>query len=440
MIDIIMQPSTSSLKDVVVVGYGTQKRGNLTGAVSQVSSEVLSNRPLTNLTQGLQGVLPNLNLTMIDGKPIQSPVYNIRGTTSIGPGGNALVLIDGVEGNPSMINPNDVASVTILKDAASASIYGARAPLVWCLSPQRVRRQAKRLLTIPVIILLKAYYGTDQVTNGYAYAQSFSESYASRYNYTLLAQNINKTQKFSQAYLDELKRHDENPSLPKTEIDADGEYVYYHNTDWYDLLYKPNNFATSQNLSISGSNDRASFYITGRYFDQTGIFRYNSDDYKMANFRAKGTIKVFPWMSLSNSTYYSAMQYHNPLNVGEEGGIWANMSDEAHPTAPLLNPDGTLTYSAAYTVGDFYYGKNGIDFDNRTFSSTTELVAKFFNNHFRVHGNFTFQNLGQGSQRRRVPVPYSVKPGVIEYLGSGINDFQKTVTKTDYFSTNLFGE
>src|SRR5690606_9687150 len=106
-------------------------------------------------------------------------------------------------------------------------------------------------------------------------------------NYTQLPKNINKTQKFSQEYLDAFEQHDKDPSLPKTEINADGEYVYYANTDWYDLLYKPHNFATAQNLSVSGSSGKASFYITGRYYSQEGIFRYNSDDHNTYNFRAQ---------------------------------------------------------------------------------------------------------------------------------------------------------
>ena len=121
-----LEPAVSSSETVVVVAYSTQKKANLTGAVDQVSGKVFENRSLPNITQGLQGYIPNLNLVMGDGKPIQSPAYNIRGNTSIGQGGNALVLIDGVEGNPSLLNPNDVANVTVLKDAASAAIYGAR--------------------------------------------------------------------------------------------------------------------------------------------------------------------------------------------------------------------------------------------------------------------------------------------------------------------------
>src|SRR5690606_3437719 len=106
------------------VGYGTQKKANLTGAVDQVGPEVFENRPIPNISQGLVGAVPNLNIRMLDGKPTQSPSFNVRGTTSIGQQGGALVLIDGVEGDPRMLNPADIESVSILKDAASASIYG----------------------------------------------------------------------------------------------------------------------------------------------------------------------------------------------------------------------------------------------------------------------------------------------------------------------------
>ena len=97
---ITLLEGTMALQEVVVVGYGTQKKVNLTGAVDQVGPEAFQNRPVPNMAQGLVGMVPNLNLTMLDGKPTQSPSFNIRGTTSIGQGGSALVLIDGVEGDP----------------------------------------------------------------------------------------------------------------------------------------------------------------------------------------------------------------------------------------------------------------------------------------------------------------------------------------------------
>ena len=124
-----LEISSEFLDEVVVVGYGSVKKENLTGAVDQVSADVFAGRPVANATQMLQGVVPNLNIELVDGKPGRSADYNIRGATSVGAGGSALILIDGVEGDPTQLNPNDIESVSVLKDAASAAVYGSRAPM-----------------------------------------------------------------------------------------------------------------------------------------------------------------------------------------------------------------------------------------------------------------------------------------------------------------------
>ncbi|MFT3846685.1 MAG: SusC/RagA family TonB-linked outer membrane protein [Lacibacter sp.] len=431
----------TSLEEVVVVAYSTQKKVNLTGAVDQVSGKVLENRSLSNFTQGLQGFIPNLNLVMGDGKPTQSPTYNIRGNTSIGQGGNALVLIDGVEGDPSLLNPNDVANVTVLKDAASAAVYGARGAFGVVLITTKIPVKGKTSITYSTNYSIKSpVVVPDYVTNGYTFARIFNDAWSAWNDYSQFPQNVNKTVKFSQEYLAELKRRNENPSLPKVEVNANGEYVYYENTDWYGLLYKKNTLAIDHNVSVSGSNEKASYMLTGRYYGQDGLFRYNSDDYKMYNFRAKGSIQVLPWLKIDNNADYSNMLYHNPLNVGEGGGIWRNIADEGHEMSPLFNPDGNLSYSAAYTVGDFVYGKNGLDFDKRILRNRTGFVADFYRNTLRVKGDFTYQNLDNNSKTKRVPVPYSRKPNVIEYIGTTTNDITENYTETQYLAANLYAE
>lgn len=440
-IQVVLKDNVSNLNDVVVVGYGTQKKANLTGAVAQVSGKVLENRPLPNLSQGLQGMIPNLNLVPGDGKPIQSPAYNIRGTTSIGQGGSALILIDGVEGDPAMLNPADVASVTVLKDASSAAVYGARAAfgvvLITTKTPVKDKLSVsyssnysiKKPTTVP-----------DMVTNGYEYAKNFNEAWMAWNDYSQTPQNINKTQPFSPAYLEALKAHNDDPSLPKTIVNAAGNYEYYGNTDWYGLLYKNHTTATDQNLTVSGSSGKASYYLTGRYYGQDGLFRFNTDDYKMYNLRAKGNIQLFPFLQVYNNTEFSNRDYHNPLNVGEGGGIWRNMADEAHPSSMLLNPDGTLTASAAYTVGDMYYGKNGLDWNKQIFRNTTGFIANIYKDKFRLKGDFTFQNTADNQKRIRVPVPYSAAPGVIAYVGNAYNDLMMSNYNTLYLASNLYGE
>lgn len=440
-INISLKADARALNEVVVVGYGTQKKVNLTGAVDQVTSEVLENRSLPNLSQGLQGVIPNLNLTMGDGKPTQSPRYNIRGTTSIGQGGNALVLIDGVEGDPSRLNPNDIASISVLKDASSAAIYGARGAfgvvLITTKSPVKDRtsvtyslnRSIKSPTTVP-----------DFVTDGYTFAKIFNEAWTAWNDYSQTPQNVNKTVRFSPAYLAELERRSKDPGLPQVEVGSNGEYVYYANTDWYKELYKKNLSATEHNLAFSGSSGKSDFYVTGRYYGQEGLFRYNSDDYRILSVRAKGSIQLYPWLKITNNADFSSMKYHNPLNVGEGGSIWRNISDEGHNMSPMFNPDGTLSYSAAYTVGDFWYGKNRIDMDKRVFRNTADFASQFFNDKFRVKGNFTFQNTDDNEFRTRVPVPYSRKPGVIEYVGTNTNDLQNIYRETLYTASNLYAE
>ena len=436
-----MQEQAGNLNAVVVVGYGTTKKANLTGAVSQVSGEVLDNRSLPNLSQGLQGVVPNLNLRPADGKPIQSAAFNIRGTTSIGQGGNALVLIDGVQGDPAMINPNDVASISVLKDAASSAIYGARAAYGVVLITTKSPAKDKTSITYSANYSIKSPTALpDIVSNGYIFAKMFNEGWSAWNDYSQTPQNVNKTLKFSPAYLTELEKRDKDPSLPKTIVNSVGEYEYYENTDWFDLLYKKNTNSVEHNLSISGNSGKASFYITGRSFGQDGIFRYNSDDYKMYNLRGKGSVQVYSWLRIDDNIDFSSMKYHNPLNVGEGGGIWRNIADEGHPNSAVFNPDGTLTYSAAYTVGDFIYGKNGIDMNRQILRNTTAFTSQFFNNKFRIKGDFTFQNNNYNQTQIRVQVPYSTKPGVINYVGTNYNDIQPTYQQTQYLAANIYGE
>jgi len=441
-INVTLNENVTGLEEVVVVGYGTQKKLNLTAAVDQVTNETLENRSVPNVTQGLQGVMPNLNIRLLDGKPIQSPSYNIRGTTSIGQGGSALILIDGVEGDPSLLNPNDIASVSILKDAASASIYGARGAFGVVLITTKNPEKGKTNITFSSNYSIKKPLAVpDFVTDGYTFLKMFSESFVNGDG--SFPQNVNKETKFSQAYLDEFKLRAES-GQPYNEVEIDpvtGEYVYYGNTDWYKLLYKNQTVASDNNLSISGSGEKTAYLVSGRLMNQPGIFRFNSDDYSMANLRAKGSIQVLPWLELENNADYSEMNYYNPFTVGEGAvDIWNIIGVDTHPHSPMFNPDGTLTTGAVYSVGDFWYGKNGIKMKKSVFKNTAGFTARFLKDKFRVKGDFTIRKDDSENTTRRVPVPYSSKPGVLLFVGTATNDLKNEWKKTQYLSTNIYGE
>jgi len=440
-INATLKENVQGLNEVVVVGYGTQKKLNLTAAVDQVTNESLENRPVPNLTQGLQGVMPNLNIKLLDGKPIQAPSFNIRGTTSIGQGGSALVLIDGVEGDPSLLNPNDIASISMLKDAAAASIYGARGAFGVVLITTKDPTKGQTSVTFSSNVANKRPVAVpDFVTDGYTWVRMFTEAFVNGDG--SFPQNINKTLKVSQAYLDDFKaKVDSGQPYNPVEINpVTGEYVYYGSTDFYHELYNNSLMAYDNNLSISGSSDKAAYLVSGRYLKQDGLFRYNTDDYNMKNFRGKGSVQVFPWLQITNNTEYSEMQYHNPMNVGEGSGIWRNIADEGHPNGTMFNPDGSLTMVAVYNVGDLWYGKNGIDTKRSVFKNTAGFNSSFLDNKLRVKGDFTFQNTNNGTNRKRVQVPYSNKPGVIAYVGTTTNDITVEQRQTQYLATNIYTE
>ncbi|RZK46665.1 MAG: SusC/RagA family TonB-linked outer membrane protein, partial [Pedobacter sp.] len=217
-------------------------------------------------------------------------------------------------------------------------------------------------------------------------------------------------------------------------------YTYYGSTDYYAELYKKSTPAFENNISVSGGSDKATFLVSGRFLKQNGLFRYNTDDYDMKNIRARGSIDVFPWLTVENNTDYSSMNYHNPLNVGEGGGIWRNIADEGKPTMPLTNPDGTLTFASAYTIGDFMYGKNGIDTRRDVFRNITGIRSKFFNNKFRVNADFTVRVTDNNRDQKRVQVPYSNFVGVTSYIGTTTNDLALDHRKTRYWATNIYAE
>ena len=305
-----LKEDSQSLDEVVIVGYGSQKKVNLTGAVEQVTSDVFEGRPTANATQMLEGVVPNLNISLADGKPGRTADFNVRGAGSIN-GGSALVLIDGVEGDPSMLNPADIESVSVLKDAAASAIYGARAPFGVVLITTKNAKEGK-----PQVVYSSSYNFQspqnvpDVVSDGYVWAQHF---YAAYYGFNQSnPSGINKTQQFSTAWLEEYKRRHETGDfgtvISDGSIGTKGRYVYYpEGTDWYDLLYKDHTFSHNQNLSISGSDGKFDYYLSGRFYKYNGLFDNDTqtDKYKTYNMRFKGGYQATPWLKISNNFEFS---------------------------------------------------------------------------------------------------------------------------------------
>ena len=442
-LDFVMEEEVTLLEEVVVVGYGTQKKVNMTGSVESLGGEKMENLPMPSLSRGLQGMIPSLNIDMTDGKPIRSSEYNIRGTTSIGDGGGStLIMIDGAPGDPDLLNPGDIESVTVLKDAASAAIYGARGPFGVVLITTKNPAAGKTSVTYSGnFTFFSQTQRNDYIWDGYTWAKTFAEAYYAYNDYVTNPTGVNNAFPFVQGletYLSELKRRHDDPTLPKVATAADGSYLYYGSTNWYDELYKKVSTGTEHTLTLSGSARNVGYYLSGRYYGQDGIFKYNSDDFDQFNLRGKGYIQVFPWLKVTDNMDFSRRSYNYPLTSIYEKGIWRNIADQGFPMAVMFNPDGTLTRHAAYTVGDFYTGNNKSVSSQFNLRNTINATASFLNNSLRVNADFTFSYKMERDKRTLYPVSYSDKEGVI--TSEGTSKLSEHFDETSYHGTNLYAE
>ena len=445
-IDVTLSSDDELLDEVVVVGYGTQKKANLTGAVDQVGAETFDGRPNANLAQMLQGRVANLNLKFTDGRPNSSPSFNIRGRTSIGQGGSALVLIDGVEGNASLLNPNDIESVSVLKDAASSAIYGSRAPYgVVLITTKNAKKGTATVSYQTNISFERPTAMPDVVSDGYVWAEHF---YKAWYNYKGSNPTaINKTMDFTTAWLDEYRLRHESGNYETLVSDGSlitkGRWLYFHKgTDYYDALYKDFTFTQTHNLSISGADDKFDYYVSARLYDNNGLFdsQVNPDSYKLYNGRVKVGYQVTPWLKITSNTDIAYSKYVMPETQSEAGGnIWRNIADEGHPCSPIINPDGTLSYSGVYSVGDILYGGSNRTYTNRQAQNTVAAKATFFDKRLRLNADFTYRARSYDTHVHRLPSPFSRYEGIIESLAEikGLADYiSETLRTYDYLATN----
>lgn len=276
-LSIELKEDSQALDELVVVGYGTMKKADLTGSVATVDSEVLEDRPITNLGSGLQGAIANLNISSSNGAPGTGASFNIRGTTNLS-GSGPLVLVDGVEMDPNLINPQDVKDVTVLKDAASASIYGARAAFGVVLITTKTG-----FTNMKPQVSLTANYSINVPTVHADYMNSMQ--------YTQWMNDANMTSNGSN-YFDEItmqhvRDYYNDPVNNQTVFhhpdDSPSKYRYCGNTDWYEALNKKSYPMQQYNISVQGGSESAKYNTSAGMFQQDGISKWTDEDYKRFN-------------------------------------------------------------------------------------------------------------------------------------------------------------
>ena len=248
--DIRLALSSKAIDDVVVVGYGTVKRRDLVGAVDQVDRKVIEDRSTGTLARALQGQLPGLNITFTDSKPTRGASVNVRGSGSIGAGGSTLVLIDGVEGSINAINPQDVESVSVLKDASSSAVYGARGAFGVVLITTKSAKKGTPVINYNGSVTINRRTVTpDVVTDGLTWINWWKDCYNGYYNGSkALLNHVDSTIPYTETIYQELIRRSQDPSLARTTALSGHDqfgWAYYDSTDWHSLFYKDYNWSTS---------------------------------------------------------------------------------------------------------------------------------------------------------------------------------------------------
>ena len=446
---VTLAEDTELLEEVVVVGYGTTKKVNLTGAVSVVKADDLKDRTALSASKMLQGSVPGLNITNRSGRPGQSSTINIRGLNSIN-GGEPLVLIDGVEGDLERINPADIESISVLKDASSAAIYGARASFGVILVTTKegadkdgkpvVRYSGRAGFTAPTT-------STQYETRGY-YSVYLTDYFMKTYSGTPYTSGM-----YTDADMMELwaRRYDktENPARPWVVVDNRNGvdvYNYYANTDWYHHFFNDIKPTTSHSISFTGGTDRVKYMLSGSYNMERGVFRINPDTFNKFNFRSKVSFDVTKWLNIANNTSFYSSNYTYPGRSGVNNSF-RSMEVHALASYPTINPDGTSLYNTQYRGEPLMDGlvtiltndlHKNVDKVNHL-STMTELTITPLKG-LEIKGNFTYNYTTSNSLNRSANAEYSVTPGVVQKVTTGyfVDKLSESVSFQKYIQANAF--
>ena len=442
---IYLSEDNMMIDETVVVGYGTQKKVNLTGAVGVVDSKQLEDRTSHNLSAMLQGSVPGLNISTSAGSPGSSGTLNIRGVGSIGSGSDTapLVLIDGVEGEIDRVNPADVASISVIKDASAAAVYGARGAFGVILITTKGGDDKSEKATVRY----SGRFGWEEPTTSTDYETT---GYWSAYIHNMFWKADNANSKYIQyndydfqQLLLRINDKTEHPDRPWTVIEnrnGKDTYMYYANTDWWHELFVDQHPVQQHQISLSGGNKAVKYYLSGAFDKQVGIVKVSPDVFTKYNLRSKIDFQINKYARMSNNTAFYSSTY-DYTGVGNIENAIAYAANHGLANFPLQNPDGSWIYYKVANGRHIVYGNDyNTNVDRKTdFSNTTELTIKPVKQ-FSLVGNFTYRFHQNRNTNRSTNMVYSDYPGVFGAYttGAGDNNLYETVQTMNYLAANVF--
>ena len=439
-VDVVLQEDSQVIEEVVVIGYGTIKRTSVTGSVGYASSKVIEDRPISNLGQGLQGAIANLNITQSNGMPGQGATFNIRGRTNIAGSGGPLILVDGIEMNPNILNPGDIKSVSVLKDAASAAIYGARAANgVVYISTRTGYVSRKPEVSFGI------NYSINKPTRHPEYMNSLE--YANWMNAARQTQNgRDYYDAFEmQAIQNFFNNPKDNPTVvlnPNT-----GLYQYVANTDWYKALNKPTYPMSQYSVNIGGGTKDVKYYTSASYFNQKGISKFMDENYDRFNITSDIMYRINHWMEAGMK---SMIAISDNLTGGQNNSgtnaVLTTLAGDSRPTMPVYHPDGNF---AGDTGGDNGYFTNlaawqSLGGNSRTKGNDLTLQAKFIIKPFegfKINTEYAYRYVNSSFKNyKRSYLDFNPAGGSRWFPHTSPNQVSYSESATHYQVFNIYGE
>lgn len=401
-IDVILRDEAHSIEDVVVIGYGTKNKTKIVGAVNQVSSETFENKAIANVGQALQGAIPNLNITFSDGQINRNASYNIRGTTSIN-GGSPLVLIDGTPGNLNLIAPEDIQSVSVLKDASSAAIYGAQA-------------------SYGVILVTTKKGESDKPKFRYSGSFGFSQPLKTP---RILMDSEKYVDILQQAYVgwaggelaaltqvsEYLKTYKQDPTQPLGYVNnMYFSYITGKPTDWYGLIYNDTQPFNKHFAEVSGRSDRVNYYVSAGMTNQDGAYRINTDHLRKYSMRTKLEIKLSKNINIFNNFSIEDSKYVTPItNVTGSNNILRFMTQLCAPFSSPYDNEGNYSYGGMVSEGLLKNGGRSIQRNNMV-RNTFGAEISFLKGDLKLKGDYSIWWAVRGATTRNSDFPIRRRP------------------------------
>ncbi|WP_370861430.1 TonB-dependent receptor [Parabacteroides faecis] len=359
-IDVLLVENSQALDEVVIVGFGTQKKVNLTGAVGMATSKELEARPVANAVLALQGVIPGLNISNSGngGELNATKSINIRGTGTVGQdangnsftNGSPLILIDGMEGDINMLNPQDIENISVLKDAASSSIYGARAPFGVVLITTKTGKLGRAQINYNGNVRFQTPIKMPEMANSWEFVNMFNDAQF----------NLNGNNLFDAGYMQQVKDYMDGKTDDYIWGEGSGGKWNYDyttaNVDWLKEYYRSMSPSHEHNISASGGTDKISYYLSGNYMGQEGFMRYGTDDYNRYTLTGKFSGQLTKMLKVDYMSRYVRTDYSRPTVMDDT--LYNNLLRRSRPTRPYYDPNGYLmadiNYVAAFEDGGRY--------------------------------------------------------------------------------------